>query len=102
MTEKELQERNKRDIQTVLSTVQGRRVLWRVLQSAQIDQHGFVPGDPSATAFHCGQKSIGLYLLALLEESSPGICGQLRAEYRAQVEDLQKEINRQQEEMTHE
>jgi len=102
MTEQELQKRNKRDIQSVLSTVQGRRLLWRVLHSAQIDQHGFVPGDPSATAFHCGQKSIGLYLMALLEECSPGICGQLRAEYRTQVEARQQEINRQQEEISNE
>ena len=89
-------------MQTVLSTASGRRVLHRILQTAQIDQHGFVPGDPSATAFHCGQKSIGLYLLAWLEDSSPGAYGQLQAEYKAEVEALQKEIDRQSEEINHE
>lgn len=70
----------------------------RILQAAQIDQHGFVPGDPSATAFHCGQKSIGLFLLALLEEAAPGTCGRLHAEYLAELKAQQEEINRRQKE----
>lgn len=98
MTQKELQQRNVCDVQTVLSSVSGRRVLYRILQAAQIDQHGFVPGDPSATAFHCGQKSIGLFLLSVLEEAAPGAYGRLHAEYLAELKAQQAEINRRQKE----
>lgn len=98
MNQKDLQQRNVCDIQTVLSSVSGRRVIYRILQAAQIDQHGFVPGDPSSTAFHCGQKSIGLFLLALLEEAIPGAYGRLRSEYAAEIKSLQEELNRRQKE----
>lgn len=97
-----LQQQNACDWQAVISSVSGRRVLWRVLQAAQIDQHGFVPGDSCATAFHCGQKSIGLFLLHELEEVSPGIYAQMRAEYRAALQAAQQEIDRKNEELTHE
>ncbi len=97
MKEKILQKRNVCDLQTVLSTVEGRSVLYRVLQSAQIGQHGFVPGDAFSTAFHCGQKSIGLFLLTALEEASPGVYARMRAEYLAEVKTAQAEIDRQDE-----
>ena len=97
-----LQQQNVCDLQTVVSTVPGRRVLWRVLQAAQVGQHGFVPGDAYATAFHCGQHSIGLFLLQELEEATPGIYAQMRAEYLAEVKAAQKEIDRKNEELTHE
>lgn len=97
-----LQQQNVCDLQTVLSTVSGRRVLWRVLQAAQIGQHGFVPGDACATAFHCGQKSIGLFLLQELEEAAPGSYAQMRAEYLAELKAAQEEIDRKNEELTHE
>ena len=86
-------------MQAVLKTVQGRRLLWRILQAAQIHQHGFVPGDPYATAFHCGQQSIGLFLLAEIEEAAPAAYAQMRGEYRSQVQSEQNEINRLTEEM---
>ena len=97
-----LQQQNVCDWQTVLSTVSGRRVLWRVLQAAQIGQHGFVPGDACATAFHCGQRSIGLFLLHELEEAAPGTYAQMRAEYMAEMKAAQEEIDRKNEELTHE
>ena len=103
MNDQKLHQQNVCDLQNVLSSVSGRRVLQRILQAAQIDQHGFVPGDPSSTAFHCGQKSIGLFLLAALEDASPGAYGRLRAEYLAELKTQQDELNRrQQEEMSNE
>ena len=99
MNEKQLKKRNACDLQAVLKTVQGRRLLWRILQAAQIHQHGFVPGDPYATAFHCGQQSIGLFLLAEIEEAAPAAYAQMRGEYRSQVQSEQNEINRLTEEM---
>ncbi len=100
MNEKQLKKRNACDLQAVLKTVQGRRVLWRILQAAQLHQHGFVPEDPYATAFHCGQQSIGLFLLAEIEEASPSAYMQMRGEYRSQVQSEQNEINRLTEEIT--
>ena len=58
MNPTKLQKRVVSDLQQVLKTSAGRRVLWRILQAAQVRQHGFVPGDELATAFHCGQRSI--------------------------------------------
>ncbi len=100
MNEKQLKKRNACDLQAVLKTVQGRRLLWRILQAAQLHQHGFVPGDPYATAFHCGQQSIGLFLLAEIEEVAPSAYAQMRGEYRSQVQSEQNEINRLTEEIT--
>ena len=99
MNEKQLKKRNACDLQAVLKTVQGRRLLWRILQAAQIHQHGFVPGDPYATAFHCGQQSIGLFLLAEIEEAAPAAYAQMRGEYRSQVQSEQNEITRLTEEL---
>ncbi len=99
MNEKQLKKRNACDLQAVLKTVQGRRLLWRILQAAQIRQHGFVPGDPCATAFHCGQQSIGLFLLAEIEEAVPSAYAQMRGEYLSQVQSEQNEINRLSEEI---
>ncbi|MCI5820599.1 MAG: hypothetical protein MR039_02415 [Elusimicrobia bacterium] len=87
------------DLQAVLKTVQGRRVLWRLLQAAQVHQHGFVPGDALATAFHCGQKSLGLFLLAEIEDAAPAAYAQMREEYLSQVRADQARINRQSEEV---
>ena len=102
MNEKQLKKRNIYDLQTVLKTAQGRRLLWRILQATRIRQHSFVPGDATATAFHCGQQSIGLFLLDEIEEASPGAYTQMRGEYRSEMISGQKEIDRLQEELTHE
>ncbi len=102
MQEKQLKKRNNYDLQTVLKTVQGRRLLWRILQAARVHEHAFVPGDAGATAFHCGQQSIGLFLLREIEAASPGAYMQMRGEYMSEVTSKQHEIDQQTEEMTHE
>lgn len=101
MNEKILKKRPIYDLQTVLKTVQGRRVLWRILQAARVDQHSFVPGDAQATAFHCGQQSIGLFLLREIEQACPGAYLQMRGEYKSEVVSKQREIDQQTEDITH-
>lgn len=101
MNEKQLKKRNVSDLQTVLKTVQGRRLLWRILQACRVHQHAFVPGDTAATAFHCGQQSIGLFVLAEIENASPHAYTQMRGEYLSEVNAEQSEINRLTEELTH-
>lgn len=101
MNEKQLKKRQTYDLQTVLKTVQGRRILWRILQAARVHQHAFVPGDAHATAFHCGQQSIGLFLLREIEEATPGAYQQMRGEYVSEVNSKQHEIDQQVEEIIH-
>ena len=99
MNEKQLKKRQICDLQTVLKTVQGRRILWRLLQASRVQQHAFVPGDPHATAFHCGQQSIGLFLLHEIQEASPAAYQQMRGEYISEVTSKQHEIEQQTEEI---
>lgn len=80
------------DLQTVLKLPQGRRVLWQLLQAAQVRQHGFVPGDALATSFHCGQRSIGLFLLEEIEQALPGAYQQMRSEYQAEITAVQHKL----------
>ncbi|MBR4682842.1 MAG: hypothetical protein IKP06_06040 [Elusimicrobiaceae bacterium] len=101
MNEKQLKKRNTSDLLAVLKTASGRRLLWRLLQATRVRQHSFVPGDSAATAFHCGQQSIGLFLLAEIEEASPTMYAQMRGEYLSEVSSEQKEIDRLTQEMTH-
>ena len=101
MNEKQLKKRCISDLQTVLKTVQGRRVLWRLLQATRVRQPSFVPGDAQATAFHCGQQSIGLFLLAEIEEAAPAAYLQMQGEYKSEVSSQQNEIDRLTEELTH-
>ena len=99
MNPSKLQKRIISDLQQVLKTSAGRRVLWRILQSAQVRQHGFVPGDELATAFHCGQRSIGLFLLEEIEQANSMAYQQMRSEYQAEVTALQNQL---QQEIEHE
>ena len=101
MNEKQLKKRNTSDLQTVLKTVQGRRLVWRILQACRVHQHSFVPGDSTATAFHCGQQSIGLFLLAEMEDAAPNAYTQMRGEYISELTSEQNEINRLTQELTH-
>ena len=93
MNENKLKKRAVYDMQAVLKNPQGRRVLWKILQAAQVRHHGFIPGDSLATAFHCGQRSIGLFLLDEIEQALPGAYQQMRGEYQAEVTSLQNQLD---------
>lgn len=95
-------DRNRADLNTVLKTPPGRRLLWRLLQAAQVEHHGFVPGDPYATAFHCGQRSIGLFLLGELQRASPAAYARLRGEYLSEIKSKQNQIDAQNQENEYE
>jgi hypothetical protein len=102
MKNKSLFEQQVCDWQTVLQTVQGRRVLWQIIQTSHFKEHGFVPADGLTTAFHCGQRSIGLFVWDWVEKAGGPALEQMRKEYVEQVENAQQEINRKQEEFIHE
>ena len=95
-------QQNNCDWQWILSSASGRRALYRLLQAAQIEQHGFVPADAYATAFHCGQRSIGLFLLQEIENVTPGIYAKMKEEYTQQLKLFQDKIDRQSEELANE
>lgn len=99
MKRKTREKRNAADLACILKLPQGRRLLWRILQASRIDEHGFVPGDGFATAFHCGQKSIGLFLQAEIAQISPLLLAQMRAEYLSEITSEQNQINQESEEL---
>ncbi len=99
MSKRSREKRNTADLACLLKLPQGRRVLWRIMQAARLDEHGFVPADPYATAFHCGQKSIGLFLQAEIAQISPLMLAQMRAEYISETTSEQNQINKENEEM---
>lgn len=57
------------DFQNVASTVSGRRVLKRILATAQPDQLSYTAGDPLATAFREGQRSVGLAIQTAITQA---------------------------------
>lgn len=99
MKRKLREKRNAADLSCLLKMPQGRRVLWRILQACCLTEHGFVRGDSYATAFHCGQKSIGLFLQAEINQISPLALAQMQAEYLSEITSEQKQINQESEEM---
>lgn len=101
MNAKLREKRNAADLACLLKMPQGRRILWRIMQASRLQEHGFVPGDALATAFHCGQKSIGLFVQAEIERISPLLLAQMRAEYLSEVTSEQNQINKENEEMHH-
>ena len=62
-------ERELSDIQHILSTAQGRRFLWRYLETCGIYRSSFTGS--SETFYLEGQRNIGLKLLADITEASP-------------------------------
>lgn len=70
------------DLRLVLNTEEGRNVLRCILEATRINHHGFVPGDPYATAFQCGQRNIGLFLQSKIMDISTIIAAQMYSEIK--------------------
>lgn len=63
-------ERELNDLRAVLSTVQGRRFVWRYLEACGISNSSF-DQNPHRTYFLEGQRNIGLKLQADVAEAEP-------------------------------
>ena len=63
-----LDEDFKEALNKVKRTKAGKIVLNKIIDVCRVEEHGFVPGDSHATAFRCGQKSIGLWVKDILED----------------------------------
>lgn len=88
-----LEQRLTNDWRRILNMPEGRRVVWNLLQVAHFRQHGFVPGDPSATAFHCGQISIALYMADKVAHANFSALEQMEQEFLAERKQIQTDIN---------
>lgn len=73
-------ERDKRDLQWVMGSEEGRRVMYRLLEQAGIYTTSFVAGDPHATSFREGMRNNGLQLMQQLLNAGPAQYNQMLQE----------------------
>lgn len=78
--ERLVHEQELRDLRHVLETKPGRRYLWRKLSEAGCFRQSFVPGEPDATTFNEGRRSLGLGILAEIHELDPSFYLQMMQE----------------------
>lgn len=64
------QETEEADYRWLMSTVQGRRIVWRMLERAGVFRSSF-SSDAMAMAFNEGNRNSGLALLATVSNLSP-------------------------------
>jgi hypothetical protein len=69
---KRQQKRERYELRDTMATNEGIRTLWRVLEEAGMHEQSFVPGDPDATAFREGARSIGLWLWDEMQQADAG------------------------------
>lgn len=61
----------RKDIEDLMSTASGRRVVYTLLNEAKVFHQTFVPGDPHSTSFNEGRRAIGLWLLTQVVGKTP-------------------------------
>ena len=69
--ERQNREREQADLQSVLSSVQGRRFVWKLLSDAGVFRISHSAGDSHSTAFNEGRRNQGLSLLLAIHELDP-------------------------------
>lgn len=55
-------------VNKIKRTKAGKIFIAKLLKVCGVGRHSFVPGDQYATAFRCGQQSIGLWVKDILED----------------------------------
>lgn len=77
--------RDLNDIRHVISTPQGRRSYWKILEVCQVYNSTYVHGDQGyGTTYNAGRQSVGQELIRDLEEAKPGIIYQMALEAHAE------------------
>lgn len=71
--------------QKVFLTEEGKKMFGHILLACGTNRHSFVPGDQYATAFRCGQQSIGFWLISLVED---------KWEVKEKQEELEKRVEK--------
>lgn len=60
------------DLKLIMSSVEGRRVIWRTLERSGLYKTSFT-GNSNSTCFNEGSRNIGLWLLSDLMEACPDL-----------------------------
>jgi hypothetical protein len=81
---KVLEDRTRKDVQAVMATEQGRRVVFGFLQTAGVDTTPF-RADPAAMGHAVGWQDAGRYWLALIRSHCPEREAQMRAEAKRDI-----------------
>ena len=74
------EEQNRDDLGVVLSTLQGRRYLWRLMGECGVYALGFHHEDTHTTALDSGRRSVGLNLTTEITTHFPDAYLQMQAE----------------------
>lgn len=82
--DRRIRERELADIKAIMSAVEGRRYMWKLLDRAGIYRSSFTGN--STTFFNEGQRNLGLSVLADINESCPEL-------YLTMLEENRKEPN---------
>lgn len=73
---------NDSDVEWLMSTQQGRRVMWRLLSLAGVYRTSFAGEETHATAFAEGARNIGLQLIHEVQRLTPDAYSQMVKEQR--------------------
>ena len=76
-------ERELNDIKKLVSLVEGRRFLWRILSEAGIYRNSFTGN--STTFYAEGRRSVGLFILEELMRAKPEAFAQMQQEYYSET-----------------
>lgn len=79
-SEKRRHDRDRKDLRDVLSTVQGRRFVWKQLEQAGVFRLSIAFGEPQRTDFNEGRRSLGLALMAEIHAFDPALYVQMAHE----------------------
>lgn len=96
--------RDEGDIRRVLDTVEGRRMIWKLLEKSGIAQISFVEDDPGGrkTAFKEGQRNIGNSvwqdILRVAPEKFTMMQRENVSDFKAEQAEIEKELKKMREE----
>lgn len=68
------------DLEWLMGTQQGRRLVWRLLSMAGVFRLSYAGADTHATAFAEGARNIGLFWLGEIQRLAPGLYGTMTKE----------------------
>jgi hypothetical protein len=83
--DKRRRDRELNDIRKSGSSVEVRRLLWRVIEKARTHHISFVAGMADVTAFNEGARNVGNWLWSEILEADPGIYVQMQREHKSEA-----------------
>ena len=89
--DKRKRERDLSDIKKLAEMPEFRRFEYRVLSMCGNYQDAYVSGDPHATSYSCGRKSIGLWVMGEFMIAKPELIIQMQREHNSEMRSVQNE-----------